>query len=145
MKYQVELEFKGRYVVDVSAPDPLQAVATAKKSLSFDAQDLFMLTEANTKTIIDKTKQEVVILEEKNRMITKKTIELELECLKRLRKELVEALDRYDTQVCRVSNLVRKTETNEVWLDESICQTEVVELFNAMHKADNELGVTHEL
>ena len=65
MKYQVELEFKGRYFVDVSAPDPLQAVATAKKSLSFDAQDLFMLTEANIKTIIDKTKQEVVILEEK--------------------------------------------------------------------------------
>ena len=78
-------------------------------------------------------------------MITKKTVELELECLKRLREELVEALDRYAIQVCRVFNLVRKTETNEVWLDESIYQTEVTELVKAVHKADNELGVTHEL
>jgi len=78
-------------------------------------------------------------------MITKKTVELELECLKRLREELVEALDRYAIQVTRVSNLVCKTETNEVWLDESICQTEVTELVKAVHKADNELGVTHEL
>jgi len=76
-------------------------------------------------------------------MITDKTIELELECLKRLRKELIAAVDRYDTQVTRVTNLMNKT--REVWLDEPIYQTEVTELVKAVHKADNAFGVIHEL
>lgn len=84
------------------------------------------------------------ILERKKaqRMIIKKTIESEIDCLKRLRRELAEAIDRYETQVIRVSNLSNKS--NVVWTDEHIYRREASDLVTSVHKADDELGVPHE-
>lgn len=84
------------------------------------------------------------ILERKKaqRMIIKKTIESEIDCLKRLRRELAEAIDRYETQVIRVSNLSNKS--NVVWTDEHIYRREASDLVTAVHKADDKLGVPHE-
>lgn len=76
------------------------------------------------------------------RMITKKTLESEVDCLKRLRRELAEAIDRYETQVIRVSNLSNKS--NIVWLDEHIYRREASDLVTSVHKADDKLGVPHE-